>query len=110
MGRAVLYADALKFLTTFRSQLPKALVVPTLPAGHDTGSHLSPLPLLAIIFPILTLLSPLSSFYSLASLSSLLTLLSPLSPLPHSLCNSHGVPFSSCLSYDVPTYMILRAA
>ena len=81
MGRAVLYADALKFLTTFRSQLPKALVVPTLPAGHDTGSHLSPLPLLAIIFPILTLLSPLSSLLFLLSRISLLSPHTPLSSL-----------------------------
>jgi exportin-2 (importin alpha re-exporter) len=31
-GRAVLYADALKFLTIFRSQVPKAMVLPVLPA------------------------------------------------------------------------------
>jgi exportin-2 (importin alpha re-exporter) len=31
-GRAVLYADALKFLTIFRSHIPKGLIVPALPA------------------------------------------------------------------------------
>ena len=32
VGRAVLRADALRFLTTFRARLPKALVVQALPA------------------------------------------------------------------------------
>ena len=32
VGRAVLHADALKFLTIFRGQIPKAMVLPVIPA------------------------------------------------------------------------------